>query len=387
MNIVEYIENRGDLSLNTDPFNEVDNLVISYAIYSKIDSYFEKKKTYTVKQLSKAFFKDHTIKEIEEDHSFIGQAPFILKAMAESNRFQNAIIKNFVSTIDEENAEQFCSYEMVLDDGTSYIAFRGTDDSLIGWKESLSLSFKEVSGERKAVEYLKKYIKKDHKYRIGGHSKGGTLAIYGALLVPELHSNIINVYSNDGPGLNPAILPKNYHDNFETLKGKYIKIIPEYDFFGVIFSSTRKKIVIKSDAFALMQHDGMTWQIKGNKFVRGTLNKESQYNRKAFNDFLRSIDKEQRKQFIDEFYNACTEKGIDSVDGILRGIVPIMFAALTNFSKMSDESKEAASKLIEVFATQYKNMIIDDTISFTENTKKKAINMIKKIGDRFDIEK
>ena len=360
MNIVDYLHEYGNISLKESSFNEVDNLVICQMGYSRIDKYFNDKDSYTIAELNKLYFNDHSENQVQYDASFIGHAPFVLKAMAESERFKNARVINFKSIIDEEKPEQYCSFEVELDDGTSYIAFRGTDDTLIGWKESFELMYKEIAGETQALNYLKNIYNPNKKYRIGGHSKGGALASFSAIMFPEMHDNIINVYSNDGVGLNPKILPKNYHDNFKTLKGKFIKIIPESDFFGALFSNPRKKRVIKANGVALMQHDPMNWQVQDNHFIPGTLNKETVLIRDIFENFINNVSDNEFKQFIDGLNETLAKEGLYKINGITKGMIPAIIAGLKSIKTMSPSSKKVINELINALSKTVEQKLEDD---------------------------
>lgn len=344
-NIISYLEKYGKYTLEEKPFNEVDNVCISYMIYADIEKYFSVRKEYSLKELAALLFFDHDENELKKSNSLVAQSPFVLKAMAKSNRFKNAILTNYVVIEDDSKDENFCVGELKLSDGTSYIAFRGTKNTLISWKESFTLIYKKTASHTDAYKYIKKHIKKDRMYRLGGHSKGGTLAIYAALLNNDLHSNILKVYSNDGPGLNPKILPTNYHKLFKTLDGKYTKIIPEFDIFGTIFSSSRKKRVVKSSGIALMQHDPILWKVNGNKFVSGKQLKRVDVLRKAFEDLVNTISDKEFEQFIDSYASLLKKNGVDNIMGGLNGMLPLISVSLGSIKTMSDNSKKVITSL------------------------------------------
>ena len=157
-NIMDYISWRGDLTFAQSPFNEVDNLILACFSYVNLDRIpaVTRQKGIELKKLVKEFKKLHTIKELEADKSFIRLAPFMMFEMAESVRFGNCVIRNYVNEIVTEAEQQFSAVEIVLDDGTSYISFRGTDDTIIGWKEDFNLSTGVVPAQERAVEYMER---------------------------------------------------------------------------------------------------------------------------------------------------------------------------------------------------------------------------------------
>ena len=347
-NIISYIKEYGKYSFDEEPFNEVDNACICQMFYADFDDYFNNRKSYTLKELAALLFFDHDEKQLKKSNSLISGAPFVLKEMAKSNRFKDSILTNFKLIDDESKDELFCAGELMLDDKTSYIVYRGTKDTVTSWKESFSLIYKKTASHIDADKYLKKVIKDNKNYYIGGHSKGGTMAIYAAIMNPECHKNIIKVYSNDGPGLNPKIMPKDYHDNFKTLQGKYIKIIPEFDIFGTIFSSSRKKRIIKANAIALKQHDIMLWEVDKNKFVDGKALKRVDVLRKAFEEYVDVVSDEEFELFLDNYASLLKKHGVKEIKGGFNGMLPFIITSLSSVPVMSDNSKKVTTNLIKL---------------------------------------
>ena len=360
-NIISYLNEYGKYGFEEKPFNEVDNACICQMFYADFDDYFKLRKSYTLKELAALLFFDHDEKELKKSKSLIASAPFVLKAMAKSNRFKDTVLTNFKLIDDETKDELFCAGELILNEKTSYIVYRGTKDTVTSWKESFSLIYKKTASHIDADKYLRKTIKDDRKYYIGGHSKGGTIAIYAALMNPQCHNNIIKVYSNDGPGLNPKILPENYHDNFKTLQGKYVKIIPEFDIFGTIFSSSRKKRIIKSNAIALKQHDIMLWVVDKNKFVDGKPLKRVDVLRKAFEDYANTVTDEEFELFLNNYENLLKKHGINKIDGGFNGMLPFIVTSLSSVPSMSDNSKKVTTNLIKLVIKE--NHLIDNSTS------------------------
>ena len=157
---------------------------------------------------------------LAQDKSLLADSYLVLKHMQNTVRFKNAKLGKFYSNTDAEKEMQFAAVHILLDDGTTYIAFRGTDDSLVGWKEDFNMAYKApVPSQIAAREYLNATIKFGfRKYRLGGHSKGGNLAVYAAVECNErIQSRIINVYSNDGPGFRKGMIES---ANYQKMKNR-----------------------------------------------------------------------------------------------------------------------------------------------------------------------
>ena len=175
-NILDYLDWRGDLTFEQSPFNEVDNLILACFSYLDLDERVEVKNgnTLSVEELFAAFSRREMKKDLKAESAFLQNTPVLLEKMACAERFRKCTVGGFVNEILSSQAQQFAAVTIGLDDGTTYISFRGTDDTIVGWKEDFNLSNGVVPSHRKALEYLEThgtYIQS--MLRIGGHSKGG----------------------------------------------------------------------------------------------------------------------------------------------------------------------------------------------------------------------
>lgn len=378
MNIIDYLKWRGDLSLKASPFNEVDNLIISQMAYTGFDEYFKLKDSYTISELSDLFFNDHTDEEIMASKSFVKLAPFVLREMANSIRFKDCLVHDFVSTIDEKTFEQFCCFQVDLSDHTTYVAFRGTDDTIVGWHEDFCMSFEIVPAQVAAKEYIQK-LSPYRKYRIGGHSKGGALALYAGLNAPRKGKNIINVYSNDGPGLNRKYLSKEELEGYENIKNKIIKIVPEFDFFGVLFSKDYITKVVKSDAVMLLQHSAMSWLVEGTKFVETTLSEESKMIEVNYREFLDNANEEECKAFTEEIFDVLRDNNVDTVSEFIEGGLPLFVKTLYEISNMNKKSKAFAKSIFDAFIKGYGSGVSEKVKTAKDNLMESVIEKEKSL--------
>ena len=209
------------------------------------------------------------------------------------------LMKYFHKDYDEEANKQFVAVTFVLPDDTGFISYRGTDLSMMGWREDLYIAFRDhVPGATDATEYLEKAVKKfKGNFYAGGHSKGGNLAIYATLhMEPELSERLLYVYSFDGPGFRIKGLFKVKEDRLE----KFTKIVPQSSIVGVLFSNETDVKIIKSCAVMFLQHNPFEWVIKDNDFVyltKRTLS--SRHLEKALNAWIESLNPEDRERFTE----------------------------------------------------------------------------------------
>ena len=209
-NISSYLDWRGDLSIKTDGFNEVDNLVLSVIAYMDFTSVVPSEAGKGGITLRDALLRLH---ELKMDHQNLGlMMPDItndfVKRAAETKRFGDIKLYSYVDKIDEQLEMQFSAITFLLPDKSLFIAFRGTDDSIVGWKENFNMSFASpVPAQVAAVEYLTDVAYSMRgRIRLGGHSKGGNLAIWATVNSPmRIKRRIVGAYNNDGPGFEEKI--------------------------------------------------------------------------------------------------------------------------------------------------------------------------------------
>lgn len=381
MNMLDYLVWRGDLTFAQSEFNEVDNLILCYLVYVNLDGIAPEKgeEAVSVRQLSETFFARYSEKELEKDKSFIRFAPVVLKEMAQTKRFGDLLVQNYVNKVDLEKMLQFAAMEIQLGDGTIFVAYRGTDDTIVGWKEDFYLSRGVVPAEKEAVDYLN-HVGEMHRrlqlqaaeqkgkqkfslfsrrkkkesceevpiqdIRIGGHSKGGNLAIYAAAYCDEaIQNHIMEVYSNDGPGFMKEFLE---YPGFQKICGRIRRYVPESSIIGMLLYHSVEPIVIESSQKAVMQHDGFSWEVSGPAFVRCEgLSNFALAMDQAIRNWLEQIPQGRREAIICDLFSVL--EATDAVtltelqDGGIKNIRVIMKAV----EAMDTDSKGVVQDLLK----------------------------------------
>ena len=346
-NIMDYISWRGDLSFEQSQFNEVDNLILACFSYVNLDgiSAVTKQKGIGLKKLTEEFMKLHTMKELEADKSFIRLAPFMMMEMAKSVRFGKCVVRNYVNDIVTEAEQQFAAMEIVLEDGTSYVSFRGTDDTIIGWKEDFNLSTGVVPAQKRAIEYLQKISEHtDGMLRVGGHSKGGNLAIYGSVMCKSAHEKILEIYSNDGPGFS-----REFQELPETkeMMPKIIRIIPEYSIIGTLLEHEKEPVIVASSSKGLLQHDGFSWEVQGPALVRrDSLNKTALRFIEILHKWIDGMDMEQKRLLIEDFFATLQASGYENLSEVQSGGLKSLAAMVKRVEKFAPESRGMMQELL-----------------------------------------
>lgn len=361
-NIMDYISWRGDLSFEQSQFNEVDNLILACFSYVNLDgiSAVTKQKGIGLKKLTKEFMKLHTMKELEADKSFIRLAPFMMMEMAKSVRFGKCVVRNYVNDIVTEAEQQFAAMEIVLEDGTSYVSFRGTDDTIIGWKEDFNLSTGVVPAQKRAIEYLQKISgHTDGMLRVGGHSKGGNLAIYGSVMCKSAHEKILEIYSNDGPGFS-----REFQELPETkeMMPKIIRIIPEYSIIGTLLEHEKEPVIVASSSKGLLQHDGFSWEVQGPALVRrDSLNKTALRFIEILHKWIDGMDMEQKRLLIEDLFATLQASGYENLSEVQSGGLKSLAAMVKRVEKFAPESRGMMQELLTAICGGWLEQLQADT--------------------------
>jgi hypothetical protein len=304
----DYLSWRGDLSFSEKPFNEVDNLIFCYLSYAALKGLAkedENEKGLTLKEyverlMAKGGYKTNL--DIYASESF-------LKKAAASRRFGPVILKDYVDITDTLTAIQFSAVTFQYLPKASYIAFRGTDDTTIGWKEDFMISYTKVRAQDMALEYLKNHLYPGHQDQVGGHSKGGNLALYAASLLPdELLERLTAIYLNDSPASCPEVLDPH---TFDHLQDKLVRILPEYSVIGMLFHfPVKHEQIVSSYAKGLNQHDLTTWEVRADGLVAANgLDPEAKSIDTAISGWLTNMTLLQREKFSHDLFSIMTLDG------------------------------------------------------------------------------
>lgn len=304
MELFDYLKWRNDVSLRAAPFNEIDNVILSYLAYADFGELLqEEKRRVSIETCLKRFCKKHDLANVRESKLFIERAPLLLEDMVRGARFRGTKVVHFREVFDKEKVQQFAALVFLLPDGTRYVSFRGTDLSITGWKEDFLMSFTaETEGAKEAVSYLNEVAAcVEGKLILGGHSKGGNFAMYAAAFCEEaVKDRIVKVYNNDGPGFREEIVRT---EAYRELQPKITNILPQTSIIGQLLSNEAEQHVVKSTAAGIFQHDVTTWEVTKDKFVRAEPDAFSDFVEKSLGTWLETMDDEARKSLVETVFS------------------------------------------------------------------------------------
>ncbi|MBR5578463.1 MAG: DUF2974 domain-containing protein [Lachnospiraceae bacterium] len=312
--IVSYLKRQKEYSFSDKPFNEVDALILSQFVYLKLDNLIpntsEKKEWVYLYDISNRMNYD----KVFEDKRYAKDNKALLKAMVESRRYRNMRL-NYFSQITSVAAEtQFAAITCFLEEGPIVIVYRGTDETLVGWKEDFNMFFKEpVMGQSLSRMYLKQVSELiEGHFIITGHSKGGNFAVYASMNAEEeIQERIDQVYSFDSPGFRPEILES---VDFNKIKEKIHKFLPKSSFFGMILQSNEDYEVVDCSSVGLMQHNLYKWQVEGERLKRNKeLDKSSLFLNETFNEWLYGLNEDELHAFAEIWYVTLRQANVTTI--------------------------------------------------------------------------
>ena len=231
------------------------------------------------------------------------QDNILFKKLAESKRFRGTTLRGFVCHVESDEDMQFSALTCRLGDGSGFLAFRGTDGTVVGWKEDFNLSFmQQTAGQERAIEYLNTaFGSDDQPIRLGGHSKGGNFAIFSSLYCNEaIRERIVNIYSYDGPGFRDEVIESEVYKN---MLPKIKCFIPQVSIVGMLLGSSSEPKIVKSSAIGIKQHFAYSWELKRNRFVLvDKLKKSGDVINKAISGMLDDFSDTERELFTESLF-------------------------------------------------------------------------------------
>ena len=350
-NIFDYLKWR-DIELEKVEFNQIDALILSRFSYLPFDGLIEANEKIT-------------INECYERYEIVGEKGEILieadvdlfPALAKSKRFGNLYISDFVNHLDKKIDLQFSAITVHLPNKKMAVLFRGTDNTLVGWKEDFNMSFStSVPAQIEAVKYLEYVYSKYKKNMIVlGHSKGGNLSIYSSVFCnKKTKKNILDVYNFDGPGFMDEIIDS---EEYGEIVAKIHNIIPESSIIGRLLKHKGELTIVKSTEKGIMQHDLYSWQLLGDKFIKAEITSSSEFVDKTLTEWLENVSPEERKNFVDIIFEIFETTGATRLSELSQNKLTTAKTIIERYQKLDAKSKKYVNTAMNMFVKSGKDTI------------------------------
>lgn len=346
--IIDYLHRYGDCPLTEMPMNDVDSLILCQLSYLKYDGIVcdVRRKGPSI---SLAEIAEHAdFDRLFADSRYEKHNRALVAAALAGRRFRNMRLNCYINMVEKEWETQFSAVTFTLEDGTIYIAFRGTDETIVGWKEDFNMSYlTPIPAQEYSVKYLNMVTGRLHaKFYVGGHSKGGNLAVYSAMkCIPSVQQRILRIYSMDGPGFRPEILES---CGYEQIEERVVKIIPHSSLIGMLFETGIHYQVVESNRLGLAQHDPYTWLVKEAQFIRANDIYESRrFVDGTINEWILSLNEQQLRTFVDTLYQVITASQAEDLIEFTADWKRSLNGIRGAFSEMDEETAEILKKIVK----------------------------------------
>ena len=289
--------------LSARPLGDVDSLVLSWLSYYRLPEEAAAARTPRGMPFSELYDKG-LLTDVTAVTGNEGSYRYLLAAVAASPRFRGMRVCNYIEELDPDSDKQFSAMTFRLPGNVTYVAFRGTDNTLVGWKEDFDLAFEtEIPSQREAVEYLEMVAGQTRgPLYAGGHSKGGNLAVYAAVMCcARTAKRLRAAFSHDGPGFTPEMMSRGaWSERAHLIR----KTIPDQSLIGMIFEQQDDFTVVSSSEIGIMQHDPFSWEVGGTVFKPvDRLALGAQHVDRSINDWLASLPRAKREEFVETLFS------------------------------------------------------------------------------------
>ncbi|MDR0639790.1 MAG: DUF2974 domain-containing protein [Spirochaetaceae bacterium] len=365
--LFDYLAWRGDLRFSAAPFNAVDNIlcsILSYCPWEGIVGGIDDGKKITIREAVTALLGELAAKRKRLNMTFIFKENLrrLIEVIKDMPRFEDTILCAYVNHFDKRIEKQFSAITFIPETGEPYVAFRGTDDSIIGWKEDFNMIFSEaIPAQHEAVDYLEKAARLFRgTFNSGGHSKGGNLAVYAASFCSKrVRKRIHNIYNNDGPGITGSVAATL---GYAEITSRIITFIPQTSIVGLLFEHKDDYIVVESTEKGILQHNPFSWNVKRDDFCRlDSVTAESRSINKALMRWLAGMDEKRRRHFINALFAIFKETGVSSIDDLTADWLKSAANIIKAVQRYDKETKEMLfstfAALFDIVSSGFKSIL------------------------------
>lgn len=347
-NVFDYLAWRGDLSFSAVKLCEVDSVIFAMMSYIDYKSLCQGKR---MKLCNAAVNYCADGKYDKVNLGLIMPSKHINKMFryaASTKRYGDVVVSDFISKISKENVYQFCAVTYHIPGNRMVVTFRGTDDTIAGYREDCCLAFlDEIPAQRMSVEYLEAVAKKypDKKIYVTGHSKGGNLALYSSVRCSdEVKARIVRAFCGDGPGLPHSVVDS---PEYRKMQRKFTVLIPQSSFIGIMFEKGERYTVIKSEGKGPYQHDPFSWEVDGPAFIKlPELSKQGKKNSEQFSAGMSRMTREEKKEFVDTFFSLIESTGARTLSDFSAGGIRKIISLIKSYKGLDKETREMMLTLL-----------------------------------------
>ncbi len=343
-NILNYAQNIKE-SFELLPFHSVDSLILSWLSYFHIPADYQEAyawKGIPLSELIPCFLVS------PKEESPLQQSQELLTFLAQNPRFSRIRVMGYTRQTNTEEEKQFAAMTFRIHSRLAYVAFRGTDATFVGWKEDFNMAFQyPVPSQTAAAKYLALAASwVPGALQVGGHSKGGNLAVYAAAQSPEpVKERIEKIYSHDGPGFLAQVLST---PAFLSIQSRVEKTLPQSSLVGMLLEQQDNHRIVKSSQISLLQHDPLSWTVEGEDFCyMDHLTKSARFMDQTLSEWIGSLSPQEREVFVNTLYSLLSNTNIESLVQLKGNLLKIIPSMLLSFSALEPDTRKFVKKTFQ----------------------------------------
>ena len=357
--IFDYLYWRGDLGFDESPLNEVDSLILARFSYMPMEMIglqdLTKEKVVSLKEVASLIISNTKDLSGERKVFLNKQDIHLLEALSKSERFSSLGVFAFRYELDDKTQTQFCAVSLKLDcpkGPSTFVAFRGTDNTLIGWKEDCNMGFIcPVPAQVLAVGYLDEVasiqgVSCEPNIIVAGHSKGGNLAVYAASFCSsEVQKRIAHVYNFDGPGFDAKVLSR---PEYKRICERTTTFVPQSSVVGMLLGHEEPYTVIHSEQTGLLQHDLYSWCIDRSGFeCLENVTDSSRFIDATLKSWIAGMDYGQREGLVDATYEVLSKTNARTLRDLGSNWLQNSVAIMSSIGALDESSRTVALQALK----------------------------------------
>lgn len=346
--ILEYIEQYSDVAFDKKPFGNVDGLILSQFAYLKFDSIVPKVGEESADILLKDLQLCDAYEDLFADERYAKNNRELYELMANSLRFGSIRLNHYINLVSRKWELQFSAITCTLSDGETIVVYRGTDESVVGWKEDFNMAYMTpIPSQIKAVDYLN-YVSERiaGDFSVCGHSKGGNLAVYAAMKCPEsIGKRITSIYSYDGPGFTRKALSEG---EYSLVRDRIRKFVPKSSIVGMLLQSQEHYNTVESKKIGILQHDPFNWVVDEDDFVYvKDIDNIAAIHKKTIDEWTDNIGDDEMRDFINQLYEVIDSVGINDLNDFRGNYADILIRFTRALDSIDDKHKELVKTIFK----------------------------------------
>lgn len=345
-NFVDYIREFGHLDFDEKEFNNVDCLILAQFSYLKMQNIVPLVGKADDYILLKDMADSPYATEMFVDERYAKDNKELFTAMSESMRFGNIKLGHHINLVSKRWELQFSAICCVLSNGKTCVIYRGTDETIVGWKEDFNMAFIiPIRAQITAVDYINYVAERiAGDFIVAGHSKGGNLAVYAAMKCPQAtRDRITTIYSFDGPGFTQEAFADSA---FEQIKDRICKLVPQSSVIGMLLQNQEEYRVVECASIGILQHNPFNWIVDGDDFVyREDIRDMYRIQNNFIDRWTKETSPDEMRVFVDEIYNVLNYVGIENLNDF-RGNYAELIKRFTHAVEDIEDGHKAILKLV-----------------------------------------